>query len=182
EMKGSKIVALDVATGSPKWEQKRISPASWCTPVVWETPTGKQVAAAGHVRLIGYDLESGSEEWSVVGLPSGCCSSPVIADGKLFFAGSSSGGAEETRPAMPSFDSLLKDLDKDEDGAISRAEGEKAFQGFFDNQDTNKDGKISREEFETIVKFMSEGKNSAFALKAGGSGDVTESNMLWKRT
>jgi len=29
---------------------------------------------------------------------------------------------------------------------------------------------------------MSEGKNSAFALKAGGSGDVTTSHTLWKNT
>lgn len=183
EPKGSKIVALDAATGAPRWEQKRASPSSWCTPVVWDTATGKQVAAAGHVRMIGYDLMSGAEQWSVVGMPSGCCSSPVIAEGKLYFAGSSSSGADGGGgPAMPTYDSLLKDLDKDQDGAISRAEGEKAFQGFFDNQDTNKDGKISREEFETIVKFMSEGKNSAFALKAGGSGDVTTSHTLWKKT
>jgi outer membrane protein assembly factor BamB len=182
ELKDSKILALDLATGSRQWEQKRSSAASWCTPVVWNTATGKQVAAAGHVRMIGYDLKSGAEQWSVVGMPSGCCSSPVIAEGKLFFAGSSSGGADERGPAMPTFDSLLKDLDKDEDGAISRAEGEKAFQGFFDNQDSNKDGKISRDEFEAIAKFMSEGKSSAFALKAGGSGDVTESHTLWKKT
>ena len=181
EMKGSKILALDAATGERKWEQKRNSAASWCTPVVWETAAGKQVAAAGHVRMIGYDLKSGDEQWSVVGMPSGCCASPVIAAGRLFFAGSSS-AAEEGMPAMPTFDALLKDLDKDNDGAISRAEGEKAFQGFFDNQDANKDGKISRDEFEAIAKFMAEGKNSAFALKAGGSGDVTASNTLWKRT
>jgi len=132
--------------------------------------------------MIGYDLKSGDEKWSVTGMPSGCCPSPVVADDRLFFAGSSSGAGEEGGGAMPTFDALLKDLDKDKDGAISRDEGEKAFQGFFDNQDTNKDGKISREEFEAIVKFMSEGKDSAFALKAGGSGDVTTSNFLWKRT
>jgi outer membrane protein assembly factor BamB len=182
DLKDAKIVALDAATGAPKWEQKRNSAASWCTPVVWDTASGKQVAAPGHVRMIGYDLMSGAEKWSVVGLPSGCCSSPVIAGGKLYFAGSSSGDADGGGRAMPTYDSLLKDLDKDQDGAISRAEGEKAFQGFFDNQDTNKDGKVSREEFETIVKFMSEGKNSAFALKAGGSGDITESHTLWKKT
>jgi outer membrane protein assembly factor BamB len=182
EMKGSKIIALEAATGSPKWERKRTSLISWCTPIVWDTPNGRQVAAAGHVRMIGYDLKSGDEKWSVVGMPSGCCASPVIADGKLVFAGSASSAGEEGGPAMPTFDALLKDLDKDKDGAISRDEGEKAFQGFFDNQDTNKDGKITREEFEAMVKFMYEGKDSAFALKPGGSGDVTESNMLWKRT
>lgn len=182
ELKAPKILALDAATGSLKWERKRTSTASWCTPAIWDTPTGRQVAAAGHVRLIGYDLASGAEQWSVVGLPSGCCSSPVVAGGKLFFAGSSSGGPDETKHVMPTFDSLLKDLDTDKDGAISRAEGEKAFEGFFDNQDTNKDGKITRGEFEAIVKFFSEGQDGAFALKAGGSGDVTASHLLWKRT
>jgi outer membrane protein assembly factor BamB len=132
--------------------------------------------------MVGYDLATGDERWSVVGMPSGCCASPVIADGKLFFAGSSSGSAEETTPAMPGFDSLLKDLDTDSDGAISRAEGEKAFQGFFDNQDRNKDGILSRDEYEATIKLWSEGKDSAFALKAGGTGDVTTSHTLWKRT
>jgi outer membrane protein assembly factor BamB len=32
------------------------------------------------------------------------------------------------------------------------------------------------------MKYMSSSKNSAFALKAGGSGDVTKSHMLWKKT
>jgi hypothetical protein len=181
EMKEPKIVAIDVANGSPKWEKTRLSRASWCTPVVWETAAGKQVVAAGHVQMVGYDLASGAEQWTVTGLPSGCCTSPVASDGNLLFAGSSSGNEDGGR-AMPDFDSLLKNLDKDQDGAISKAEGEQAFGGFFDNQDTNKDGKVSREEFETIVKFMSEGKNSAFALKPGGSGDITASHTIWKKT
>jgi outer membrane protein assembly factor BamB len=179
-LQDAKIIALDAATGKPQWEHKRTSPSSWCTPVVWETPAGKQVAAAGHVRMIGYDLASGAEQWSLVGLPSGCCASPVIAEGKLFFAGSSSGAADGG-PAMPSYDALLKNLDTDKDGILSKAEAEKAFGGFFDNQDANKDGKVSREEFEAIVKFMSEGKDGAFALKPGGTGDVT-SQTVWKRT
>ncbi|HET6880506.1 MAG TPA: PQQ-binding-like beta-propeller repeat protein [Pirellulales bacterium] len=182
DIKESKIVALDIASGKLKWERKRNSMASWCTPVIWDTPSGTQIAAAGHVRMIGYDLGSGDEKWSVTGMPSGCCASPVIADGKLFFAGTSSSGADEKPMAMPTFDSMLTNLDKDKDGAISRDEGEKALHGFFDNQDTNKDGRITRDEYEMIMKFMSEGKNSAFAMKAGGSGDVTDSNILWKKT
>jgi outer membrane protein assembly factor BamB len=83
---------------------------------------------------------------------------------------------------MPPFDGFLKDLDKDKDGALSREEAEKAFEGFFDNQDANKDGKITRDEWDAIIKFMSEGKNGAFALKAGGAGDVTTSHVLWRKT
>lgn len=33
-----------------------------------------------------------------------------------------------------------------------------------------------------MMKFMAEGKNGAFALKSGGSGDVTASHVLWKKT
>jgi outer membrane protein assembly factor BamB len=83
---------------------------------------------------------------------------------------------------MPAFDGLLKDLDKDQDGSLSRSEAEKAFEGFFDNQDANKDGKLTRDEWDTMLKFVSEGKSSAFALRAGGAGDVTNSHLLWTQT
>jgi outer membrane protein assembly factor BamB len=182
EMKEPAIFALDATTGAIKWQKPRLSRASYSTPVVWETPSGKQVAAAGHARMIGYDLESGLEKWYVNGVPSGCCPSPVTADGNLFFAGWSPGGADDSEMQMPSYDSMLKDLDTDKDGALSREESETAFQGFFDNQDANKDGKVTRDEWDAILKFMTEGRNSAFALKPGGSGDVTTSHVLWMKT
>lgn len=182
EIKDPRVLALDAATGTLKWEKKRQSKTSYCTPVLWDTPAGKQVAAAGHGRMVGYDLKTGEEKWSVVGLPSGCCASPVIADGTLFFAGWSPGGADDPENAMPLYDAMLKDLDTDKDGSLSRAEAEKAFEGFFDTQDTNKDGQVSRDEWDAIIKFMSEGKNVAFALKPGGTGDVTKSHVLWEHT
>jgi outer membrane protein assembly factor BamB len=176
-------LAVEVATGKVRWETKRNTHVSYSTPVVWETGAGKQVAVAGHAKLIGYDLATGQEAWTCAGIPSGCCPSPVVAQGLLFFAGTSPGGTDDGKPAeMPSFDGMLKNLDKDNDGAISRAEGEQAFGGFFDNQDANKDGKVSREEWDTIMKFMTEGKSNGFALKAGGSGDITSTNMVWSRT
>lgn len=132
--------------------------------------------------MTGYDLKSGAETWMVSGVPSGCCSSPVISNGNLFFAGGAAGGGDDPNMQMPSYDSMLKDLDTDKDGALSRAEAEKAFGGFFDNQDMNKDGKVTRDEWDAIMKFMLEGKNSAFALKPGGTGDVTKSHVLWTKT
>jgi hypothetical protein len=106
----------------------------------------------------------------------------VTADGILYFAGWSPGGADDPSFQMPTFDEELKKLDKDGDEMLSRDEAEKAFQGFFDSQDTNHDGAISREEHDAILKFLSEGRNSAFALKLGGTGDVSESNVLWRQT
>src|SRR5204862_4513495 len=112
EMKDSKIIAVDASNAKLKWEKARQSRVSYSTPVVWDTPAGKQVVAAGHARMIAYDLKTGAEKWSVAGTPSGCCSSPVTADGVLFFAGWSPGGADDQTFQMPTFDALLKDLDK----------------------------------------------------------------------
>jgi len=182
EMKDGKIIALDAATGSPKWEQKRLPATSYSTPILCSTPKGKEIVAAGHARMVGYDLKSGAEKWVFNGLPSGCIPSPVAADdGTLFFAGGG-GSADDKDFQMPSFDSMLKNLDKDNDGALSREEADKALQGFFDNQDANKDGKITRDEWDAMIKFMTEGKNSAFALKTGGKGDITKSHILWQKT
>lgn len=181
EAKNPRILAIDLASGELKWEQKRRSILSYGTPVVCNMPEGKQIAAPGHARMYGYDLASGDEKWSVAGLPAGCCSSPVFADGTLYFAGSTTGN-DNAEPARPTYDELLKQLDKNNDGALSRDEAEKAFQGFFNNQDINKDGTFTRAEHETIDKFFSEGQNTAFALEPGGSGDVTESRVLWKQT
>jgi outer membrane protein assembly factor BamB len=182
ELKGSKIVALNATTGKPKWQKARLSPASYSTPVVWDTPAGKQVVVAGHARLIAYDLATGAEKWSVASIPSGCCTSPVVADARLYFAGWSPGGPEDEFK-MPTFDELLKKFDKNKDGALSKDEVKGTeFEDFFDSWDTNKDGKITRDEWNNLLKFVSEGKSAAFALKAGGKGDVTNSHVLWKKT
>jgi len=117
ETKDSKIIALDAAAGGRKWEQARLPATSYCTPIVWNTANDKQVVAAGHARMIGYDLKTGTEKWFLRGTPSGCVPSPVLANGTLFFAGGG-GGADDQEFQMPPFDSMLKDLDKDNDGVL----------------------------------------------------------------
>ena len=182
EAKNPRIIALDAATGLLRWQKKRQSPVSYSTPVVWDTPTGKQVVTVGHGRMVSYDLKTGAEIWSVASMPSGPCSSPVASGDALLFAGWTPGGAGDPEFQMPVFDALLKDMDKNKDGSLTRSEAVGDFGGFFDSQDMNKDGKITREEYDILLKFMSEGKNTAFAVKPGGTGDVTDSHMLWKKT
>jgi outer membrane protein assembly factor BamB len=183
ESKDPKIIAVDAATGSLKWEKKRQSMSSYATPTIWDTPTGKQVVAAGFGKLIGYDLKNGDEKWFVAGMPAACCASPVISHGNLFFAAWSPGDAEEKDFKMPSFDDLLKQAGAEKLGYVTKEASEKTFlKGFFDNNDTNKDGKLTRDEWDTAMKFMATSKNSAFALKPGGMGDVSKSHVLWKKT
>jgi outer membrane protein assembly factor BamB len=183
-VKGSKIIAVDLATGKPKWEKKRDSFTSYSTPAIWDTPDGKQIVMPGFKRMIGYDLKSGDERWYVEGMPSAPCTSPVTEGENLYFAGWSPGGADDTENQMPTFDDVLKenDADKDKDGALSKEEAENTgMKAFFDSSDANKDGKYTRDEHEAIQKFMAAGVNSAFALRPGGSGDVTKSHVIWQQ-
>jgi outer membrane protein assembly factor BamB len=183
EPKESKILALDVVTGSLNWEKKRQCPISFGTPAVWDTPAGKQIVAAGFGRLIGYDLKTGEEKWSVAGMPAACCTTPVAREETLFFAGWSPGDPAEKDFKMPTFDELLKQAGEEQLGHLTKAGSEKTFiKGFFDNNDINKDGKITREEWDANMKMMSESRNSAFAVKAGGSGNVTGTHVPWKKT
>jgi outer membrane protein assembly factor BamB len=182
EIKGSKIVAIDLETGKPKWEKPRNSVCGYGTPAVWDTPDGKQIVMPGQTRMIGYDLKSGDEIWHIDSMPSAPCTSPFIHEGKLFWAGWSPGGPDDTENQMPSYDNMLKEnnADKNADGVLSRDEVVGTpMEAFFDGSDANKDGKFTRDEHETIQKFMASGKNTAFVMKPGGKGDVTKSHVLW---
>ena len=101
----------------------------------------------------------------------------------LYFSGWSPGDVEDSDFKFPLFDDLLKSGDTNRDGRISRDESEQTFlKGFFDNNDTDKDGQLTREEWDAIIKYMSAGKNSVFAVKAGGKGDITKTHVAWKKT
>lgn len=175
----SRIMAVELATGKLKWERKRESISAFCTPVACETPAGKQVVAAGFGKMIGYDLKTGEEKWSVNGMPSAACATPVVVGQTLYFAGWSPG--EDMK--LPSFETMLKMAGDDKKGYLTKEGINKTgMKGSFESQDTNHDGKLSKEEWEKTVQFVSASRNSAFALKLGGSGDVTQSHMLWKKT
>jgi outer membrane protein assembly factor BamB len=184
EMNDPKIMALDLANGKPKWEKKRESKSGFATPAIWQTPDGTSIAVPGLGRMIGYDVASGDEKWYVEGMPSAACASPVTANGELFFAGWSPGDPTEADSfKMPTFDELIAQSgDDNKDGLVSKEEASDSFlKDFFSNQDINKDGQITRQEWDAILQFMAASRNSAFALKPGGAGDITESHVRWKK-
>jgi hypothetical protein len=180
--RNGRLLCLDLRSGSRLWEVNRNGyKTSWGSPCIWDTPAGKQVVVVGGLRLQGYDLNSGKAVWTVTGSPSQPCTTPVVADGKLVYAGWSYGGtAEDT---MPTFDDVLKQAGDEARGYLTRAGSEKTdLKGYFDNLDFNKDGKITRDEWDAEVKFRASGKNVALALTPGGTGDVSRSHVAWTVT
>lgn len=182
-LKEPKIIALDAKTGSRVWEKPRKSTTSYGTPIVLDTAEGKVVVAAGHGRLIAYDLKTGDEKWSVAGMPSGPCTSPVAAEGAVYFAGWSPGAPDDKEFQLPPFDVIHKQAKAQGKDVITKDEAATTFfKDFFGGVDEDGDGKVTRAEWDAVLKFMAEGKNSAFAVRTGGTGDVTKSHVLWTRT
>jgi outer membrane protein assembly factor BamB len=179
-----RLVCLDLATGALRWDANRDGyKTSWGSACIWETPAGKQVVVAGGLRLKGYDLKTGKDLWTVTGLPSFPCTTPVVADGRLVYAGWSYGGDPELMSKMPKFDDLLKQAGEVRVGYLTRAGSEKTeLKGYFDGLDPNKDGKITRQEWDAQVAYQASGRNVAFALKPGGTSDVTHSHVAWTAT
>jgi outer membrane protein assembly factor BamB len=184
ETKDPKIVAVDLVTGDLKWEKKRQSRSAFSTPAIWDTAEGKQIATPGFLKLIGYDLKTGEEAWFVEGMPSACCTTPVATQEDLFFAGWSPGDpSEKSEFEMPTFDDLLKASDTNKDGVLSKDEVQNTdMKDFFSSLDANLDDKYTRAEADEMDKFISASRNSAFALKPGGTGNVTASHVRWKQT
>jgi outer membrane protein assembly factor BamB len=182
---GSFLTAFDKRTGKEVWRTDRSEfLRGYCTPVLWEVDGKKQVVVAGTLRVVGYDLATGKEIWTVRGIARTICMTPVVgADGLLYVAGWSAGGDADARIVVEPFDSVIKRLDKNGNGKLERDEittGPIAER--FDQVDLDKDGSITREEYERFRDLFVKGQNVLLAVRPGGKGDVTETHVAWRNT
>ncbi len=175
------LLAVDLKTGKTVWEAARPDVTqSFGTPIFWKNGGAKEVVMSGSLQIKGYNLKTGVENWSLAGMPSFTCTTPVIGDGMLFFAGWSPGKSDGP---MPSFANMAKGADKNNDGAITLEEAQAAGMGsFFKSMDVNRDGKLTAEDLETMKAYMAKGENVLIALKPGGKGVLTGSQIAWKQT
>ena len=135
-----------------------------------------EIVVAGSLFLKGYDLKTGAERWVIRGLPSFTCTTPVIGNGLIFFAGWSPGKADSPWPA---WETVLEKYDKNGDGVITLDEY-KDSATWFKSQDLNRNGKLDRDDWDTIGGLMKRGENVLVAVKPGGQGDVTDTHVVWK--
>jgi outer membrane protein assembly factor BamB len=177
----STLLAVDLRTGKTVWETPRpdVLPG-FGTPIAWKNAGVDEIIMSGGLKLKGYDMKTGRERWSLPGVSSFVCTTPVVGEGLLFFAGWAPGKEPGT---MMTFAGMAEKLDKNKDGVITQevvmwTERET----FFRSLDHNKDGRLTKEDMDAMNEMMAKGENVLVAVKPGGTGNLTESHIAWKQT
>jgi outer membrane protein assembly factor BamB len=172
------LIAVDLVTGKTAWETPRPEAhGSFGTPIIWRNNGVEEVITPGSLRLKGYALKTGREDWVVQGVSCYACTTPVVGDGLLFFAAESDGKAEYNYPPWEKF---LEKYDKNKDGVVSLDEFEPGHRDYMRGYDLNRDGKIDKNEWDQILANVAKGENVIVAVKPGGRGDISQSHVAWK--
>lgn len=177
------LIALDKRTGETIWKTDRGEfPRNYCTPVIVEVQGGKQIVVAATLRVVGYDLATGREQWTVRGIARAACSSPGLSEDGTVFIASYAGSGE--RIAVAPFQVVAQTRDTNKNGTLEESELEEQgpIQRRFSQVDRDKTGSITREEYEYFRGLFEKTRNVVVAIKPGGTGDVTQSRVVWEFT
>jgi outer membrane protein assembly factor BamB len=179
---GSFLMAVDKHTGKVRWRTDRSEfPVGYASPVIWEVEGRKQIVIAGTLRVVGYDFGTGKELWTVAGMARVMNMTPSVGpDGTLYVAGWAAGADADDRFPVPGFDEMLARYDTDKNGTLELNElPEGPIKQRFTLIDRDKDGHITRVEYEGMRQIFLTAQNRLIAIKPGGHGDLTKSNVLW---
>lgn len=177
------LIALDKRTGETLWKTDRSEfPRNYCTPVIWENGGRKQIVIAATLRVVGYDLETGQELWTVRGLSRAVCVTPSIGeDGVLYVAGWSAGADAEEKISIEPFDVVAKRHDENSNGTLEEEEiPDGPIKPRFSQFDRDKSGSITRDEFDYYRGLFEKSRNVVMAIRPGPDGESTDSHVLWQ--
>lgn len=179
---GGYLLAVDAATGADVWKTDRSEfRRSFSTPFVWKHAAGEELVVAGALWVRGYDLKTGKERWSSRGMARVSNATPVASDGLLLVSSWNVGGDEDDRVEMEPFEPFALEHDANKDGALTLEEFPKGkVRDRFSQMDADKDGRVTRAEYEHMRSMFAKAVNQLFAIKPGGSGDITESHVAWQ--
>jgi outer membrane protein assembly factor BamB len=193
------LLALDRRTGKQIWKQAYepetfSSAANTATPVLWRD----EVVIHRSREIAAFSVRDGSKKWWVQVQSTGT-GTPVAAPEALYVGTWLLVGEPDLRVALPYFAELLQKHDKDQDGSLTPDEfpdipfarriemtvtgANNAISGksAFPNIDQNKDGKIDKAEWDAFAARRSAASDHGLlAIKPGGQGDVTSTNVLWR--
>lgn len=176
----SYVMAVNKKTGEVLWQTERSDVlGGYAVPLVCPVGDRAEIVVAGSGHLKGYDSETGKELWRCNSLLRTVMTTPVFHDGIVYLAIESYGDTDRILKYA-----LLQWRDTNQDGAITKDEVPEAFTQKFVRGDVNKDGKLVDDEITAAFQPTNTvgGGKVVQAVRVGGSGDVTESHMVWNLT
>jgi outer membrane protein assembly factor BamB len=134
----------------------------------------------GSYQLTSYNAETGEKLWWIRGLSWQPKSAPIV-DGETVYAHWWESGGESEQPAeTPEFSEVLAKYDTNHDGKLSREElaaEPKLFRGFYEI-DLGQDGFLDDRDW-NFYRAKRASRNLLIAVRHGGRGDLTNSNVIW---
>jgi outer membrane protein assembly factor BamB len=178
---GSFMIALDASTGTTLWRVERPEYArGYATPIVHRPSGGPaELIVAGSYQVAGYSLEDGEKLWWARGIAFEV-KSLAVTDGNMLYVHGWSSTGEVVNEELPPFESSVAAHDADGDGRFSKAE---AFlpmmRDRFSYFDFDRDGFIDGGDWDNTQARLA-AQNALIAVRLGGRGDLTESNVEWR--
>ena len=176
----SYIAAFAKRNGALRWKTSRAEARSGhSTPILYTAANGdEQILVPGSLLLAAYAAKTGEKVWWVHGLPWEMKSTPVLERSVLYIHGF---GAPENQPGqqrtIPVYDAARSAYDRNGDGIVRHAELPPEHSRAW--IDLDGDGSVTAEEWGFYRAAMGS-ENGLLAIKVGGRGDMTATNVLWK--
>ena len=179
------LLAVDKKTGKLRWKTPRPEVTrGYATPGIFRPKNGPtELVVPGAYELISYSAETGAKLWWVKGLSWQSKSVPVI-DGDMIYVNSWESEGDQAQPkadSLPSFESLIAAHDKNKDGKLSREEMSDINDEDWEDLDLDKDNILSARDWE-YYRARKLSRNSLLAIRHGGRGDLTDTNVVWRYT
>lgn len=163
------LLCLDKNTGEEIWriaQDEQFTGEMACTscPII----AGDKLICHSARSVQAFDIDTGDVIW-IAKCATTATSTPVLVGAEVLVAAWNKLGEPDLRPPFPSFDQLVKQYDKDDDGLISktefprlwifhRPEGAEAPQNgalvSFQHADKNHNGKIESEEWAQTIREL----------------------------
>ncbi len=173
------LIALDAATGTLRWKTPRPEMlAGYAVPVICQAGGRSEIVVAGTGKLKGYDPTTGRELWTCNSLLRTIMTSPVVRGDMIYLAVQSYGDTDRTLKYA-----LLEWKDTNQDRLITPEELPPAFAERFYQADRDASGALDEHELEHAFQSadnMVGGGSTVQAIRAGGSGDVTQTHLVWE--
>ena len=173
------LLSVGQRDGRVRWKTPRPEAHSGhSTPIVY-TPAGgaAQIILPGSFLLTAYAPNNGEKLWWVGGLSFEMKSTPVVSGDTLFINGFGTPQNQPgAHPVIPSFDSIVKDH-ADAAGKVTFANLPNGRARSWIDLDANNE--VSAGEWDYYRAAMAS-ENGMLAIRLGGRGDVTATNVRWK--